>query len=231
MPRRRRSAQVLRARRHRSGSSPSKDLDRSACGGTHVRATGEIGPILIRKLDHAHGNLRIEFLCGARAVRRARADFLALSAIARTFSSALDDAPELAAAQARALEASEKARRKLAVELAGLRGRELYAATLANALGLHSAVEQAAALDDDVRSKAQGFTAGTKACYLAVTGAAVLLAVSKDAGLHAGNVLKEAVSKLGGRGGGSPLMGQASIPSPESLAPLLDALRTVIGAI
>jgi alanyl-tRNA synthetase len=26
-------------------------LDRSACGGTHVRATGEIGPILIRKLE------------------------------------------------------------------------------------------------------------------------------------------------------------------------------------
>src|SRR5581483_9509368 len=26
-------------------------LDRSACGGTHVRATGEIGPILIRKAE------------------------------------------------------------------------------------------------------------------------------------------------------------------------------------
>ncbi|HEX8986110.1 MAG TPA: DHHA1 domain-containing protein [Bryobacteraceae bacterium] len=204
-------------------------LDRSACGGTHVRATGEIGPILIRKLDRAHGNLRLEFLCGARAVRRARADFLALSAIARTFSSALDDAPELAAAQARALEASGKARRKLAAELAALRGRELYAATPANALGLHSAAEQAAALDEDVRAKAQGFTAGTKACYLAVTGAAVLLAVSQDADLHAGNVLKQAVAKFGGRGGGSPLMAQASIPSPESLAPLLDALRAAIG--
>src|SRR5579871_5631146 len=35
-----------------------QDLDRSACGGTHVRATGEIGPILIRKLDRMRGNLR-----------------------------------------------------------------------------------------------------------------------------------------------------------------------------
>jgi alanyl-tRNA synthetase len=57
-------------------------LDRSACGGTHVRATGEIGPILIRKLDKIRGNVRIEFLCGLRALRRARADFDALSRVA-----------------------------------------------------------------------------------------------------------------------------------------------------
>ena len=70
-----------------------QDLDRSACGGTHVRATGEIGPILLRKLDRIRGNLRIEFLCGGRAVARARADFEALSQIARVFSAPLDEAP------------------------------------------------------------------------------------------------------------------------------------------
>jgi uncharacterized protein (TIGR02270 family) len=46
-------------------------LDRSACGGTHVRATGEIGPVLIRKLDKVRGAVRVEFLCGLRALRRA----------------------------------------------------------------------------------------------------------------------------------------------------------------
>jgi alanyl-tRNA synthetase len=203
-------------------------LDRSACGGTHVRSTGEIGPILLRKLDRAHGNLRVEFLCGSRAVRRARADFLALSQTARVFSSPLDDVPELAASQARALEASEKARRKLGNELANLRGGELYRATPANARGMHSTIERPAALDDEVRAKAQGFTAGAQACYLALAGGAVLLAVSKDAGLHAGNVLKEAVSALGGRGGGSPQLAQASVPA-ESAAQLLAVLSAAIG--
>jgi Ser-tRNA(Ala) deacylase AlaX len=46
-------------------------LDRSACGGTHVRATGEIGPILIRKVERVKQLVRLEFVCGARAVRRA----------------------------------------------------------------------------------------------------------------------------------------------------------------
>jgi alanyl-tRNA synthetase len=40
------------------------DLDRSACGGTHVRSTAEIGPLFIRKLEKIRGNVRV--------VRRAR---------------------------------------------------------------------------------------------------------------------------------------------------------------
>ena len=65
------------------------DLDRSACGGTHVRDTGEIGPILIRKLEKVRGNVRVEFLCGMRAVQRAQADYDALANIGRAFSAAV----------------------------------------------------------------------------------------------------------------------------------------------
>jgi alanyl-tRNA synthetase len=54
-------------------------LDRSACGGTHVRRTGEIGPILLRRLERVRKNVRLEFVCGERATRRARADFASLS--------------------------------------------------------------------------------------------------------------------------------------------------------
>jgi alanyl-tRNA synthetase len=209
-------------------------LDRSACGGTHVRSTGEIGPVLIRKLDRAHGNLRIEFLCGLRAVRRARADYDALARVARTFSCSLDDAPALAASQAESLETAEKARRKAAVELAHVRGRELYAAAPPDAAGLRTVVERAASgtSDEEVRSKAQGFTEQPRACFIAVLPSArpaVLMAVSADAGVHAGNVLKEAVTRLGGRGGGSAQMAQGSVPAPEAAEDLAGALLRAIG--
>ncbi len=43
------------------------DWDWSACGGTHTRATGEVGAIKIVRWDKVRGNVRIEFLCGQRA--------------------------------------------------------------------------------------------------------------------------------------------------------------------
>jgi len=43
------------------------EWDWSACGGTHTRATGEVGAIKIVRWDKVRGNVRIEFLCGQRA--------------------------------------------------------------------------------------------------------------------------------------------------------------------
>jgi alanyl-tRNA synthetase len=204
-------------------------LDRSACGGTHVRTTGEVGAVLIRKVDRAHGATRIEFLCGMRAARRARTDYDALSRIARTLSAPLDETPALVAAQAEQLAAAGKATRKLAVELAQIRGKELYATTAPDPAGLrrHERRIASGALDDEVRSMAQGFTSNPKAAYLAVVDdpPSVLLAVSADAGIHAGNAIRKAVAAAGGRGGGNALVGQGSVPSREALARVVAELN------
>ena len=196
-----------------------QDLDRSACGGTHVRATGEIGPILIRKLDRIRGNLRIEFLCGMRAVERARVDFEALSAVARTFSSPLDDVPGLVEAQRERLLESERSHRRLAMELAQARGRELYANTAPGADGVRRVERGVATLSDDLRAEAQSFTAGRRAIFLAIGGEppALMIATSADSGVHAGNILKNALTTAGGRGGGSATMAQGSVPSKAQL--------------
>src|SRR5262249_52138289 len=44
-------------------------LDRSACGGTHVRMTGEIGPVLITGTERVRKLARVHFVCGVRATR------------------------------------------------------------------------------------------------------------------------------------------------------------------
>ena len=206
-----------------------EEFDRSACGGTHVRRTGEIGPVFIRKLEKIRGNLRIEFLCGRRAAERARADFEALSQVARVFSASLEEAPSLVAAQQAKLVEADKARTRLALELAGARGRELYHETPPDPLGLRAAVRHAptGAISDELRTEAQSFTANSKAVFLAAfdAPAAVLLAVSSDSGLHAGNVLKEALAEAGGRGGGNARIAQGSLPSLEALRKLSEKLE------
>ncbi len=203
-------------------------LDRSACGGTHVRATGEVGAVLIRRLEKVRGNLRIEFLCGGRAVRRARKDYDALSGVARIFCSTLDDAPSLAASQRAALESTGKALRKAAGELARYHGLELYDATPVGPEGFRRAVQRrpSGAIDDEVRALAQGFTSQAKAVFVAAFDSppAVLLAVSEDSGIHAGDALKSPLSAHGGRGGGNARTAQGSLPSREALDSLLAGL-------
>ena len=43
------------------------NIDFSPCAGTHLRNTGELGLIKIRKWEKYKGNIRIEFVCGNRA--------------------------------------------------------------------------------------------------------------------------------------------------------------------
>src|SRR5262249_36869085 len=40
------------------------DFDLTACGGTHVRSTGQIGAILLRKTEKVKQGVRVEFVCG-----------------------------------------------------------------------------------------------------------------------------------------------------------------------
>jgi alanyl-tRNA synthetase len=204
-----------------------QDLDRSACGGTHVRSTGEIGSIGIRKLDRIRNNVRVEFLCGLRAVRRFRADYDALSGVAEVFSSPLEDAPRLAAAQVDAAKSAEKLRRKLELDLAGYQGRELYEASVPGPDGIRRAVRRLPSGSlESLRGLAQSFCAGLKAVFTGVIEdpPSVLLATSADSGVDAGAALKAALSAAGGRGGGSARMAQGSAGSREALDAVLARL-------
>jgi alanyl-tRNA synthetase len=195
-------------------------LDRSACGGTHVRATGEIGMVSIRRLDRVRGAARIEFLCGLRALRRVRGDFDALAKIAQTFSVPLDDTPALVAAQMDALKSAEKDRLRLEQELGVLQGRELYNAASPDATGLRRVVKRiASGALDPLRAMAQGFCARPKAMFVGAAGEPpqLLLATSPDSGMDAGKLLKAALAEAGGRGGGAARMAQGSAPSGEAL--------------
>jgi alanyl-tRNA synthetase len=202
------------------------NLDRSACGGTHVRATGEIGPILLRKLDRIRGNLRIEFLCGGRSVARARADFDALSKIARVFSSPLDETPGLVEAQREKLQDADRTRRRLSTELAQASGRALYVETAAGADGVRRVLRRVESLAEESRAEAQSFTTEGPAIFLALAEnpPSVLLAASKDSGVNCGEALKRLLGPVGGRGGGNATLAQGSLPSKSALQELADSL-------
>ena len=202
-------------------------LDRSACGGTHVRATGEIGTVLLRKREKVRQTVRVEFLCGGRAVRRARADYEGLNRVAQLFSASLDEAPGMVAAQLETARAADKARRKLELDLAAYQGKELYHNTAPGPDGVRRLVRHAPAGSlDELRALAQNFTAQSRAIFVATLAQppSVLLAASADAGIDAGQKLKAALAEVGGRGGGTARMAQGSVPDSALLDRVVEKL-------
>lgn len=224
------SAEGLRKRPDRSGTLrivTIAGLDRSACGGTHVRRTGEIGPILIRRAERTRGRIRVEFVCGLRAIRRARADFTALSTIAAGFSTGVDDAPSVVADAREQLASVRREAEALAAEVARHEAARRYGDTPPDARGRRIIIEQRATGGvDTLRSLGLAVAALDGAVLIGTSGdpPAVLLASSPSSGLDAGAVLKAALSASGGRGGGSPRLAQGNVPSAGQLSLVVDAI-------
>jgi alanyl-tRNA synthetase len=176
------------------------------CGGTHVKSTGQIGVVLTRRCAKIRQDWRVEFVCGGRAEKAARGDFLLLRQAAEKLSSAPED---VVSSTSRALAERDANFKKIRVLLERLAGAE---ATLAM---------QAAATDgnglrvisrafEDVASEYLGFfgTAITKTEKTAVLlgladGGDLLFAQHPSFGKDMNALLKQVFEKLGGKGGGT----------------------------
>ncbi|QJR36989.1 alanyl-tRNA editing protein [Gemmatimonas groenlandica] len=201
-------------------------IDRSACGGTHVDHTGEIGALLLRRAEKTKGNTRIEFVCGHRAVSRARLDAELLTKAARTLSAAPHDLPGLVEQQLQRLTDLERERKRLAAELARHEAAALWTACIPDSDGVRRIVVSASGPVKESEPLAQQLVA-LGFCAVVVTSAAaggVLMATAQDTGIDAGQRLRTALQAVGGRGGGSPRLAQGAVPDPSQLRIVLEQL-------
>ena len=201
-------------------------LDVSACGGTHVRATGEIGAILLRRVEKLRDNTRVEFLCGARAICRARTDYDALSDIAARLSAGVDEVAPLVLAQADEVKAIAGAYRKLVEEVTGHRARALWKSTPPGTDGVRRLRGTDGMTPDELRAFALACAARPATIFAGAFRATrtIALAVSADLDANAGILLKNELQKVGGRGGGSARTAQGTVPSDEQVDTVLAAL-------
>ena len=202
-------------------------IDRSACGGTHVRSTAEIGPVLLRSTEKIRRATRVEFVCGRRALQCARNDFELLADISATMSASQDQLAALIRTQGERLRNAESAGRKLEKELAVFRVRAMFDAATADAKGVRTITVHDATSMDELRVLAQAAFALPRVVVIGTLREpwSVLLASSEDSGVECGSILKERLGALGGRGGGSPRIAQGTVPSEAALAQLLETLQ------
>jgi alanyl-tRNA synthetase len=180
-------------------------FDLSACGGTHVSRTGAVGLILVRKVERMKGLTRVEFLCGGRAHRQARRDFRVLSEAARLFSAALDTVPELIAKQSQELREGIRGREKLLERLAEYQARELWQA--APVIDGRRVVRQVFLAEESAQAKMLAHALAKLPLAVALLGVkgkptALFFAQTSDGPSEMGSMLKQTVTKFGGKGGG-----------------------------
>jgi len=214
------------------------DFDLSACGGTHVSASGQIGSIVLRKSERVRQGTRVEFVCGERAVRMARRDYNALSEAAALFSAQLWDVPEQIRKSIEESKLLRKQKDDALDELAEL----MALAALHNQPETNGRKIVVRAFSDRDINFAKLFAqkvtraAAPAIALVASTGdpPGMVFAQTPGAATGAtadmGALLKQVLSSVGGRGGGSRDFAQGGVPA-GSTANVEHLLREAAGTI
>jgi alanyl-tRNA synthetase len=202
-----------------------RGVDLCACGGTHVKNTGQIGNIQLRKVEKIKQGIRVEFVCGARALRTARKDFHVLTETAALYSSHIWELPAQTEKLLDAGKVAQKHQQKLLEEIAALSAQQTLARTPLEA-GRKIVAEYLADRDlSFVKLFAQKLVAA-EPNVIALLGAgqgapALVFAQSPGGSFDAGAQLKSIVSSAGGRGGGTRDLAQGGVPKAELIPELI----------
>jgi alanyl-tRNA synthetase len=199
------------------------DFDYSACGGTHLRSSAEVGMLKIFKLERVRGaDTRVLFNCGNRLLPDYRFKHDFVSALGLRFSTALERVPQHTLSLLDELNVAKK-------DAANLRMKLAQAITSSHAEPVVVLQLEDAALLGEV-AKAFVSKPNTVAILGATDGSKVMLSVACGAGVtvKAGEVLKLGLPLVDGRGGGKPDLAQGSGTKLEGLRDALEAMRAAV---
>lgn len=209
-----------------------RDFDLSACGGTHVNQTGQIGCILLRKAEKVRQGWRVEFVAGQRAVASARHDFTTLTETAALFSAHIYDVPQQARKSLDEIRALRKQREQSLEELAEAQAAAILAETPetnGRKLVMRTFADREMTFLKLLAQKLTRLAPNTLA-LLAATSPQPSVVFAQSAGQHfdMGALMKETLAKLGGRGGGSKDMAQGGLPNSDAIAAAVEHAGTAV---
>jgi alanyl-tRNA synthetase len=204
------------------------DFDQTACGGTHVRQTAEVGPIKILKIEKQKKGTRVEFICGQRALTDYARKHGIVTSLAADFTCGVPDVPEVVGRQRAENQSLRKDLQAAKAELLDYEAARLLAGAVEQN-GLKLISQSWPGRDtNDLRGLASKLAAATGVvALLGAPGdkAVFVFARSADINRDMGALFKQAIGLLtGARGGGSPAMAQGG-----GVAATQDDVNRVLG--
>jgi len=207
------------------------------CGGTHVRATGDIGFfVIIAESGVSAGVRRVEALTGAGAVAWAQHQRATLASVVDLLHVPADQTPDaIEKLQAEAKRLSREAT-QLKTKLAMGGGVRSGVADTVDVAGVTLARRKVSDLDKDaLRNLADSLKAQIKSGVVVIASAndgkvQIVVAVTPDLSgrIKAGQVVKEIAPIVGGGGGGRPDFAEAGGKQPEKIDEMLVASEGVV---
>ncbi|MDQ2648141.1 MAG: alanine--tRNA ligase [Actinomycetota bacterium] len=202
------------------------------CGGTHVKALGDIGPVKIVSESSIGANLRrIEAVTGTGPIDRLRAEETVMAELASVLNvpvGELLDGARKRVEENKALRAEVKALKQQAAggQASALAGKAVDGVIVERVDGIERDTlrEMAVALRD---------TPGIRGVVLGSApeggGAAIVAAVNSDSGLHASELIEGAKALIKGGGGKDPLLAVAGGKDAGGLDAALATVRSAAG--
>jgi alanyl-tRNA synthetase len=202
------------------------------CGGTHVRALGDIGPVKIVSESSIGSNLRrIEAVTGTGPIDRLREEEATLAALARVLNVPVGEVVDGARKRLDEIKALRDEIKALKRQAAGDQAGDL-ARTARDGV----VVERVDGLErDTLRDLAIALRdqPGIRAVVLGTApdggGAALVAAVTPDSGFDASGLLEEAKKLIKGGGGKDPLLAVAGGKDAGGIDAALDTVRVAAG--
>jgi len=205
------------------------------CGGTHVSATGDIGPFrIISEVGIAAGVRRIEAVTGSAAYQSLVADINVLEETAGHLKvRSFETADAVLALQGKLKETERELNSLRGKQATGLLDDLIKQAVEVNGVKL-LAVEVSGVKDmRDFMDKAKGKMKSGVLVFGMKNGEKVQLIAGVTQDLlntyHAGNIVREVAMICGGKGGGKPDLAMAGGTEPDKLKQALAAVPGLIG--
>lgn len=212
------------------------EFDYNPCGGTHPSRTGEVGLIKILGWERHRGNIRLEFLCGWRAMRDYTQKQRRLNEAARLLGT---NEADLVTQVDRLLSERDSLKQTLLEKERQLLEEEVRQAIVhAVPLGHYRLIQKVFA--DRTIQQLQQFAHQVNAqaadvlTLLAATGEKqqLVFARGQDVPVAMNELMKETLPLITGKGGGSPAIaqggGQSNLPAEEVLAHARQKLESIL---